>query len=204
MFLLTFAIFFLIELFKGGEKKSGEQGEKDVIAQLSMLSKEKYILLNDIMLETSHGTTSQIDHVIVSKLGIFPIETKNYSGFIRGREDDKEWTQDMLTHENKFYNPIKQNTSHVNALKDVLGIKENNVFRPIVAFSNDCVLDVDTESPVVYIKNLCATVEDYYAEKLAQEDVDRIIKTLKEKNITSKTKRKQHNRFVAEKKKCLE
>jgi len=36
--------------------------------------------------------TTQIDHIVVSRYGIFVIETKNYRGWIFGSEKQRDWT----------------------------------------------------------------------------------------------------------------
>ena len=55
------------------------------------LDKETYRSINNVTLNTSNGTT-QIDHVIASRYGIFVVETKNYQGWIFGGEKQAEWT----------------------------------------------------------------------------------------------------------------
>ena len=97
----------------------------------------KYII-NDLKLRVSEEKTSQIDHVIINKRGIFVIETKNYSGRIYGKENQHEWVQ-VLNYgkvKNKFYNPLKQNNTHV---YHVLKILENKypVFSAVVFAKNN-------------------------------------------------------------------
>ena len=50
-----------------------------------------YFIINDVMVKTRDNKTHQIDHIIVSKYGIFVIETKQYNGYIKGNEYDKRW-----------------------------------------------------------------------------------------------------------------
>lgn len=64
----------------------------DLLTQLP----EDYHVLDDIVLNTKKGTT-QIDHIVVSKYGIFAIETKNYRGEIYGNDDRQQWTQIIVT-----------------------------------------------------------------------------------------------------------
>jgi hypothetical protein len=49
--------------------------------------------LNDIYLPLDDGSTTQIDHVVVSPFGVFVIETKTYKGWIFGNPRDAQWTQ---------------------------------------------------------------------------------------------------------------
>ena len=52
-----------------------------------------YHVLNDIYLPLDDGSTTQIDHVVVSPFGVFVIETKTYKGWIFGNPRDAQWTQ---------------------------------------------------------------------------------------------------------------
>ena len=56
-------------------KQKGKRGEMRVFSILMQLPDE-YTILNDLVFRTDKGTT-QIDHVVVSKYGVFAIETKN-------------------------------------------------------------------------------------------------------------------------------
>src|SRR5690349_12424781 len=51
-----------------------------------------YHLLNHVTLRVKDETT-QIDHVLVSRFGIFVIETKDYKGWIFAGSNDRYWTQ---------------------------------------------------------------------------------------------------------------
>lgn len=97
----------------------------------------KYIV-NDLKLRISDDKTSQIDHIVINKRGVFVIETKNYSGRIYGRDDQREWVQ-VLNYgkvKNKFYNPLKQNNSHVYHISNILGNKYP-VFSAVVFVKNN-------------------------------------------------------------------
>ena len=56
---------------------------------LSRLPKEDYHLIKNITLPTGDGTT-QIDHILVSRFGVFVIETKNMKGWIFGSAHQKK------------------------------------------------------------------------------------------------------------------
>lgn len=113
-------------------KTRGEIGE-DIVASIlgETVEGEKYII-NDLLFETSEGHSCQIDHIAINKYGIYVIETKNYSGCIFGKEEMREWKQILGNEINYFYNPVKQNSTHVYNLSRRLGIK--NVFKNVVIF----------------------------------------------------------------------
>lgn len=102
----------------------GKRGERKIANILKSLTtnKEAYVI-NDVIVATEDGNTSQIDHVLFARGGIFVIETKNYSGRIYGTDEQREWTQ-VLGYgktKNKFYSPVKQNQTHIYRLKEILG-----------------------------------------------------------------------------------
>ncbi|MCL2599019.1 MAG: NERD domain-containing protein [Firmicutes bacterium] len=104
----------------------GEQGEAWVQSELGQNEAGKKYVLNDVMIcnQTKEGVAStQIDHIVLTRYGVFVIETKMYSGRIYGKEGDKHWTQVLKFGEvkNQLYNPILQNDTHLYALKKYAG-----------------------------------------------------------------------------------
>ncbi|PTQ67076.1 nuclease-related domain-containing protein [Pseudomonas sp. GV071] len=85
------------------------------------LDKNTYRRLHNVTLNTLDGTT-QIDHVFLSRFGIFVLETKNMSGWIFGGEKQAQWTQKLYKHTFKFQNPLRQNYKHLKALEATLGV----------------------------------------------------------------------------------
>jgi restriction system protein len=99
----------------------------------ALLRGGEYHATADVTLPTQ-DRTAQIDHVIVSKYGIFVIETKNRNGRIYGKEHERNWTQKLHPrHSQSFPNPLHQNYGHVKVLAETLSLPEN-VFRPVVIF----------------------------------------------------------------------
>ena len=76
-------------------KIQGNKAEKGVAGILYSLGSD-YHIFNNVMLKTGKGTT-QIDHVVISRYGIFVIETKSHKGTIFGDCNSKMWTQVLFT-----------------------------------------------------------------------------------------------------------
>lgn len=118
----------------------GFWGEYRIFATLEKLAKPQHILTN-LYIPRKDGTTTEIDLVYLTSHGIFVIESKNYSGWIFGNEKQKYWTQ---TFENKqkfrFFNPIWQNTTHINALKEVLPEELHQQLHSLIVFNNQATL----------------------------------------------------------------
>ena len=100
------------------------------------LDKNDYHLIKNVTLPTftdgkEQGTT-QIDHIIVSKYGIFVVETKNMKGWIFGGANQKQWTQQIFKHKSKFQNPLHQNYKHIKTLEACLKTKSDSIFTVII------------------------------------------------------------------------
>ncbi len=154
---ILIAIIFLLAIFSNQIK--GWIGEFVVSMLLKNLDPEKYIIVHNILIKKEDGTTSQIDHVILSIYGIIVIETKNFKGWIFGNETNYQWTQTIYKHKSKFLNPILQNKGHIKALKEVLG--EEYPYFPIIVFTTRATLKVKTETPVLYTINLRRRIKKY-------------------------------------------
>lgn len=112
----------------------GEHGENCVVQILGDTIRGEQYVINDLLFQNEDGQSCQIDHIYINKFGIWVIETKNYAGNIYGQENQREWTQVLAygNEKNKFYNPIKQNATHIYHLSNYLKVK--NVFINVVVF----------------------------------------------------------------------
>lgn len=176
------------------KKIVGKAGEYHVKNELKKLAKEKYLILNDVMVEHSN-VTYQIDHIVVSEFGIFVIETKQYNGYIVGNEYDKKWKQN-----NKFYinNPIHQNYGHVKALENLLKLN-NNKFIPIICIPSTANFKINSKSHVLHIYELNKTILSY--KETILDNYSQAYKAIDSLNIVDKDKRKEHIKYVKEIKK---
>lgn len=116
------------------KKSRGSHGESEVAELLGNTEYGKQYIINDLLFKTESGQSCQIDHILINIYGIWVIETKNYSGTIYGQENQREWTQVLAggNKNNKFYNPIKQNATHIYHLSEYLNIKY--IFQNVVVF----------------------------------------------------------------------
>ena len=138
----------------------------------------------------SNETTHQIDHIVISKYGIFVIETKNYGGLIIGKEHSENWVQYFGKKKYYFKNPIYQNYGHLKVLSDVLNISENK-FISIIVLSNRAKVRVTSNIPVIQLDLLVNTIKKYNNEIL-DIDISTIANKLNELNIKDKKIRKKH------------
>ena len=81
------------------------------------------------------GKTTQIDIIAVGDRGVFVFESKDYTGWIFGNGKQTQWTESYRGGKKyRFYNPIKQNTKHVNTLKAIIGDKPK--YYSLIVFGN--------------------------------------------------------------------
>lgn len=170
-------------------KFRGFMGEFWLKLELKKLPKNKYKLLNDIMVEDEKGT-HQIDHVVISKYGIFVIEMKNYYGLIIGNQYKEKWYQYLGKRKYPFHNPMYQNYGHVKTLSIALNLSEE-LFIPITCFSNQVKLKVTSNKPVVQVGTINRNILKY-TEEIITCDLNELSLKIENMNILDKAKRKEH------------
>lgn len=219
-FLVLLVIILIVALpiylvWRNSAVQKGKRGEKRVSAELAQLS-DQYSVLNDLVFYTEKGTT-QIDHLVVSKYGVFVIETKNYRGEIYGDDNRQEWTQLIVTDvtyakkwwktytyvtKSHFYNPVKQTIGHSLKVRELLAEFPHLTVVPIVAFAGDARLgNVDSKHHVVYYVDLPSVIGGYKNICLNDEDVQKVISILQENNVRQTVNNRRHvkNLRIAEK-----
>ncbi len=175
----------------------GARGEQEVSKKLSRLNRRKYLVLNDILLKYGDSTT-QIDHIVICKAGIFVIETKNYKGWIHGHENAEYWTQTIFNYKKKLRNPIKQNWVHVFALKETLAEFGFIEYFPVVVFAGSGKLkNIKSWLPVVKTKKLRRTIKKAnQSQYLCKDTMKQIAETIEACNIEDRKANKRHIKRV--------
>jgi hypothetical protein len=135
------------------------------------LDHNEYFIFNNIILPSKFTETTQIDHIVVSKYGIFVIESKEYSGWIFANANRRQWTQ-TLPGGNKFpiYNPLLQNNGHVLAMRNQLNFLGNRFFN-VVVFSGDCEFKTDRPENVLYEEELVNYIKSKQEVKLKEVEL---------------------------------
>ena len=147
---------------------SGRYGEYLTYKYLKVFETNGAKFLFNLYIPKGNGVTSEIDILMICKNGLFVFESKNYSGWIFGNENQEKWYQTLPANRNKsnkecFYNPIMQNASHIKSLKTLLGT-EIPIWS-IIVFSERCTL----KNIQIYSKNI--KVVNRYDVALAVSDI---------------------------------
>jgi hypothetical protein len=119
----------------------GTRTERDLVLKLLKHGIPAKAIFHDLYVKKPDGEFSQIDLVVAAKSGIIVFEVKNYSGWIFGNGQHREWTQVLAFGQDKFrfYNPIMQNNKHITEIRKKLKQFENIPFYSVVVFYGDCV-----------------------------------------------------------------
>jgi len=125
----------------------------------SRFASPDFHLLNHITLKVQDGTT-QVDHILVSRFGVFVIETKDYSGWIFANAKHSTWTQVFYRRKSKFQNPIHQNFKHVRAVQDLLDFLPSDAVKSVVVFAGDAEFKTEIPFGVFSISGLIDYLQD--------------------------------------------
>ncbi|QTP58323.1 nuclease [Billgrantia antri] len=140
------------------------------------LPADEYRGVHNVTLPTPDGTT-QIDHVLVSRYGIFVIETKHMTGWIFGSEQQAQWTQKLYRKTFKFQNPLRQNYKHVKALEALLDVPLEAI-HSVVVFSGSAVFKTSMPDNVTigggYVRYIKSFREPVLNDFQVQEALERI------------------------------
>lgn len=112
-----------------------------------------YHLLNHITLKLKDGTT-QVDHILVSRFGVFVIETKDYKGCIFANSQHAQWTQVLFKVKFRFQNPLVQNRLHLKAVGELLDFLPADAIQSLVVFAGEAEFKTDKPSGVFSIPEL--------------------------------------------------
>ncbi|HCG8655606.1 TPA: NERD domain-containing protein [Vibrio parahaemolyticus] len=148
----------IVSVFKSRWLK-GVFGEFLVNRLLSKLPESDYTLIKDVTLPTNDGTT-QVDHIVVSRYGIFVVETKNMKGWIFGSARQKQWTQKIYRHSSKFQNPLHQNYKHIKALETLLGCSEEHL-HSVIVFIGDSTFKTEMPPNVTYARGSIRYIQQF-------------------------------------------
>lgn len=130
------------ERFLKAVSDKGLWGEYLTTRELEKVDGYGKFVINTYVPKARGTGLTEIDVTFIHESGIYVLESKNYSGWIFGKEADRQWTQMFKNRfKQKFYNPIKQNEQHLKSLQKFLsGTVDEAVFKSLIVFSERCEL----------------------------------------------------------------
>lgn len=177
----------------------GESGEKQVSSFLEYLPCEEYQVFNDLLIRDGNYTT-QVDHIVISRYGVYVLETKNVHGKVYGSGNAEFWKQYLpdtgykrfgFTKEHQLRNPIWQNDGHIKSLRRLVFGNDLPIFG-IVVFPNDTEVNVMAEKPVLKMCEVVSYIKRQDDIILSQDQIGFYRRRLLEVISTTESDRKQH------------
>lgn len=122
------------------KQNRGTKTERDLVLRLLKYGIPAQTIFHDLYVKKHNGNFSQIDLVVATKVGLIVFEVKDYSGWIFGAGHQSQWTQVLEYSNSKYrlYNPVLQNSKHINELKKKLRQFQSIPFYSIVVFYGNC------------------------------------------------------------------
>lgn len=166
--------------------------------------------LFNLYIPKDNGETTELDVVLLHESGIYVLESKNYSGWIFGTEDDRYWTQTLQTGRgrtvwNQFYNPTWQNNGHLTCIQKFLE-DQTLPFYSYIVFSDHCTLKSITltsgKHRVVNRYNLLAAIQQNIAivgTSLSPDKIDALFQELYPCTQIGEAEKRMHIRSVQQK-----
>jgi hypothetical protein len=187
----------------------GNYGEFLTYKYLRGYEAEDAKFLFNCYLPKDDGETTEIDVLMIHSSGIYVFESKNYSGWIFGSENQKNWTQTLPSgrkvHKEHFLNPIIQNKLHIRWLKKQIG--EGVPVYSVIVFSERCELKkVEVSSTDIYVlkrdmlKKTVGQIAATTGKMLSREQMDEIYQKLYPYTQVSETVKEQHIQRIQMKK----
>ena len=175
----------------------GARGEYRMSELLDKSSLEKKLLFNVYIPKKKEDDTTEIDIIMICTKGIYVLENKNYSGWILGSEKDRRWCETLNGKKYFFYNPIRQNNTHIKYLEKLLQIGEEK-YTSLITFNSSANLKkITVESENVYViayNSLSKFLKNEKAkpDRLTSEEINQLYERLLPLTQVTKAQKQQH------------
>ena len=160
--LLALAVGFVIGRYRASRATPFQNRGEALMSRVALTNfgPPDYHLMNHVTLQMNDGTT-QVDHILVSRFGVFVIETKDYKGWVFANANQANWTQVLFKRKFRFQNPIFQNLRHVRAVQGLLDFLPPGAVKSVVVFTGEAEFKTEIPQGVFTISGLI----DYLREQ---------------------------------------
>jgi len=160
----------LLLFFLGSPRFRGDIAERRVRRILTIgLERSRYTVFNDLVIPFGGGT-ARVDHAVVSKYGIFVIESVYAPGIVAGTAVQERWKRKRLGRIHRLDNPVHRNRVQVEALASALDFPMT-VFEPVVVLVGTQAVREPRPTQVVSPEKLLARLRRAGQPKLDDEQV---------------------------------
>ena len=172
--------------------------EKLVANELEKLVKDnKGYLINNLCFKDEEGYSSEIDHILITKAGVFVIETKSNYGKIYGNENDIMWqSYNKDTNKTKeIINPLLQNKAHINHLRKMFKRNSPKMYSVIIILYRD-ISDIKINN-VYHLNDAISYIKNKMSQNIHDDNyVDKIYKLFVNLKNRYEISKEEHNKNV--------
>ena len=118
------------------------------------------------------GWSTEIDHMVKTAGSIVAIETKTLSGRVEGRQQSRQWVQRTGGRERWFLNPLRQNATHLEAMRQAIGTIDVPL-RGLVVVAGTAVIDETLRGCVVPVCELAHVLRQEMPGEVAAGSIRR-------------------------------
>ena len=189
--------------YRAVRKDVGLWGEYLTYRKLSKLPGGRKFIFN-CYAPKENGTFTEVDLIMLHTSGVYVFESKNYGGWIFGKETDRQWTQSFRSgRRERFFNPLMQNNSHIKQLQRFLPGLAREAFQSVIVFSERCELRKVTltsdQHLVVKRDRLPRAIAPYLLRQLlSPADIDVIYQQLFPQTQLTEQQKQAHVQRVAD------
>ena len=172
----------LLALYIGSPRFLGTTGSSRVGRLLAAgLDRHRYTILSNFTLAAGGGIV-HFEHLVISRFGIFVIDTVHRGGWISGSEVQERWQQKSLGKIHRFDNPIHANFLRVQALAQLLDMPVSR-FHPVVVFSGHAGFRSQQPGKVFAVGRVLAHIRGQRRELLMAQEADRAVMRIRDARI---------------------
>ena len=172
----------LLIVFLASPRFRGDIAETRVRRVLAAgLEKNRYTILNDVIIPAGGGTV-HIDHLIVSRYGVFVIESQYARGWVSGGEFQDRWKQHHLSRFTRFDNPMHRNALQLQALENLLKIPASKL-HPIVVLLGQKGFKTQMPANLLQPENLISYMRKKAHQLLDAEQANRLLLAIEDARI---------------------
>ena len=172
----------LLLLFLVSPRFRGDIAETRVRRLLAQgLDARHYTVLNQVRIPSGGGSIL-LDHVVVSKFGVFVIASQYARGEVSGGEFQDRWKQQYLGRISRFDNPVHRSRMQTESLQRLLSLPAGR-FKTLVILCGHSSIRGEAPSPVLPAEKLVWQLRKFSDHCLDEEQVAAILQTIREAEI---------------------
>ena len=142
------------------------------------LYNDYYTLIENIDIQCSDDQQLMIKQLLVSRYGIFILETCHHRGTIYGSHHQVKWLSKGLMHSNPFYNPHMAQQFTVSLLAEHLKISPKMI-KTLIVFTGNSLFPNHPPSNTCKTQNLIKAISLHNNMMFSQQSLPNIIENLK-------------------------